>query len=97
MQVAAAAELLGVNSSCSAEELKRAYHTASLHYHPDKNSGNADSTAKFQEVAQAYQLLTRFRQTGRAEETDEMICSAPGPSGFDPMELFKNVSATFKI
>lgn len=52
-------DLLGVSPSCSASELKRAYHKASLANHPDKNPDDAEAASvRFQEISAAYEVLS---------------------------------------
>ena len=47
---------LGVAPAATPVELKRAYFRLSRTLHPDKNPDDPDATAKFQRVAQAYQV-----------------------------------------
>lgn len=51
-------EILEVDSSVSAEELKRSYRRLARQYHPDANPGNADAEAQFKEISQAYEILS---------------------------------------
>lgn len=51
-------EVLGVEKSTSADEIKKAYRKQALKYHPDRNPGDAEAEAKFKEVNEAYQVLS---------------------------------------
>jgi molecular chaperone DnaJ len=50
-------EILGVNKSSSADEIKKAYRKKAMQYHPDKNPGDKTAEAKFKEAAEAYEVL----------------------------------------
>jgi len=50
-------EVLGVERDASAEDIKRAYRRLAMKYHPDRNSGDAESEAKFKEASEAYEVL----------------------------------------
>lgn len=51
-------EVLGIERSADAEEIKRAYRRLALKYHPDRNPGDAEAEAKFKEAAAAYEVLS---------------------------------------
>ena len=51
-------EVLGVNKSASADEIKRAYRRMAIKYHPDKNPDNKEAEARFKECAEAYEVLS---------------------------------------
>lgn len=50
-------EILGVDRSCSQEEIEKAYRKKALEYHPDRNPGDASAHQKFIEVQEAYDIL----------------------------------------
>ena len=50
-------EVLGVSETASQEDIKKAYRKLSLQYHPDRNSNSAESTAKFQSISAAYDII----------------------------------------
>ena len=49
-------KVLEVDRSASKQEIKKAFRKMALKYHPDKNPGE-DTTKKFREVAEAYEVL----------------------------------------
>src|SRR3989344_4149035 len=48
-------EILGVNKSANADEIKRAFRKKAHEFHPDKQGGNHE---KFKEANEAYQVLS---------------------------------------
>ncbi len=52
---------LGVNSSATAEEIRRAYRVLARRYHPDLNPGKSTED-KFKEIAEAYGVLSDPKQ-----------------------------------
>jgi molecular chaperone DnaJ len=62
-------EVLGVDKSASADEIKKAFRRLAVQYHPDKDGGNEE---KFKEVNEAYEVLKdpdkrkRYDQFGHA-------------------------------
>ena len=64
-------EVLGVERTASAEEIKRAYREC-VQYHPDRNPDDPEALEKFREASRAYEILhvaetrARYDQFGHA-------------------------------
>lgn len=50
-------ETLGVKKGANADELKKAYRTLAMKYHPDQNKDNHEAEEKFKEISEAYDIL----------------------------------------
>jgi DnaJ-class molecular chaperone len=50
-------KILGVKKNAKPAEIKKAYRSLSLKYHPDKNPSE-DASSKFSEIASAYDVLS---------------------------------------
>ena len=51
-------EVLGLNKSATADEIKKSYRKLCKLYHPDKNNGSKEAEDKFKEVSEAYEVLS---------------------------------------
>ncbi len=67
-------EMLGVNKNASSSEIKKAYRTLAIRYHPDRNLGNKAAEEKFKDINEAYEVLSD--QTRRVQY-DESISRRP--------------------
>ncbi len=77
-------EILGVNKSASAEEIKKAYRKVAIQFHPDKNPGDASAEEKFKEAAEAYEVL---RDPDKRAQYDRFGHARPGRGGFQGHEM----------
>ena len=50
-------EVLGIAREASEEEIKKAYRSLAMQYHPDRNPDNPEAEQKFKEAAEAYEIL----------------------------------------
>lgn len=50
-------DILGVSKTSKPEDIKRAYRSLSLKYHPDRNPSDKDAKFKFQKINEAYETL----------------------------------------
>ncbi|MFY0665482.1 MAG: molecular chaperone DnaJ [Natronospirillum sp.] len=70
-------EVLGVDRQADAKEIKKAYRRLAMKYHPDRNSDDPDSDAKFKEASEAYEVLS--------DEDKRHIYDQRGHAGLDGM------------
>lgn len=49
---------LGLFANATQEEIKKAYYELSKEFHPDRNVGQTDQTAKFRSITEAYEILS---------------------------------------
>ena len=80
-------EVLGVQKSATAEEIKKAYRKAAMKYHPDRNPGDKTAEEKFKECGEAYEVLSddskrqRYDQFGFAGVDPNYGAGGNGPYG----------------
>jgi len=77
-------EVLGINRSATADELKKAYRKKAMKYHPDRNAGDKDAETKFKEVSEAYEVLSDQKKRQQYDQFGhDGLKSSFGPGGFD--------------
>jgi len=88
-------EVLEVERTVSAEEIKKAYRKLAIKYHPDKNPGDKAAEEKFKELGEAYEALAdpqkraAYDQHGHAA-FDPRARAGGGRGGFhDPNDIFR--------
>ena len=74
-------DALGISSSASQDDIKRAYKKMALKHHPDKNKDNPGAAEKFKEVSQAYEILSdpEKRKTYDQYGLDFILRGGPAP------------------
>ena len=76
-------EVLGVEKTASADEIKKAYRQKAIQYHPDRNPGDKEAEEKFKEAAEAYEVLSNPDKRARYDQFGfgGVDGSAAGPGG----------------
>ncbi|GLB05864.1 DnaJ-like protein [Aspergillus tubingensis] len=80
-------DALGVPPTATELEIKKAYRKLAIIHHPDKNPGDETAHARFQEIGEAYQVLSdeelrkRYDKFGKED-------AVPGGGFEDPSEFF---------
>jgi len=72
---------LGVSSSASAEDVKRAYRKLARELHPDANPGDAKAESRFKAVSEAYGVLSDPDKRAQYDEARRLF---GGGGGFRP-------------
>src|SRR6188474_3908060 len=50
-------ELLGVNRTASADDLKKAFRKLAMQHHPDRNKDDKEAETRFKNINHAYDIL----------------------------------------
>lgn len=84
--------ILGVSKDASEHEIKRSFRKLAIKMHPDKNVNDADATKKFQDLREAFEVLSdpkkrKLYDEGGEEKLKKMTSGSQG-SGMDPFESF---------
>jgi curved DNA-binding protein len=77
-------QILGVERSASADDVRKAYRKLALQYHPDRNPGDKQAEERFKDINEAYQVLSdsekraRYDQLGSAYSNWQQGGGRPG-------------------
>ncbi|MDZ7724531.1 MAG: DnaJ domain-containing protein [candidate division KSB1 bacterium] len=92
-------EILGVQRDASANEIKKAYRSLAMKYHPDKNPGNKEAEENFKKVGEAYSVLSDPQKRAQYDRFGKAGAGQRPGGGFggfgqdfsDPFDLFREV------
>ncbi|KPL08436.1 molecular chaperone DnaJ [bacterium SM23_57] len=79
-------DILGLQRGASESDVKKAYRSLAMKYHPDKNPGDREAEEKFKEIGQAYEVLKDPQKRARYDRfghEDSRGGFDAGFSGFD--------------
>ncbi|TFK49514.1 DnaJ-domain-containing protein [Heliocybe sulcata] len=76
-------KLLGVSKDASDEDIKRAYKKMALKFHPDRNAGSEEASKKFQQISEAFEVLSDSNKRAVYDQFGEegLKGGGPPPSG----------------
>ena len=88
-------EVLGVDKNATEDQIKKAYRTIAIKYHPDRNPGNKEAEEKFKEAAEAYDVL---HDQQKRQQYDTFGFNGPGAGGgFDGFGTSMNMDDIFSM
>ena len=82
-------EVLGISKNASKDEIKKAFRTLAMKYHPDRNKA-ADAEERFKEINEAYEVLSddQKRKTYDAFGHDGLNSQGFNADNINPFDIF---------
>ena len=92
-------EILGVNKTASADEIKKSYRKVAMQYHPDRNPGDKSAEEKFKEAAEAYEILSDQDKRAQYDRYGHAAVGGNGrggyPGGMNMEDIFSQFGDIF--
>jgi chaperone protein DnaJ len=79
---------LGVKTTASEPEIKKAYYKGAQQFHPDKNPDNPEAAEKFKEINEAYEVLSDKDKRDMYDRFGKEGLQAGGFQAHDPFDIF---------
>jgi molecular chaperone DnaJ len=92
-------EVLGVARTATDTEIKRAYRTLAIKYHPDKNPDDHTAEEKFKEAAEAYSVLSDAQKRNSYDRFGHAGVGSGAGAGFGGAQGagFSNIEDIFDL
>ncbi len=74
-------QILGVERNATAADIKKAYRSLAIKYHPDKNPGDKAAEEKFKEVSTAYEVLSDPQKRSQYDQFGHEAYTSAGAGG----------------
>ncbi|OQS00924.1 hypothetical protein ACHHYP_02149 [Achlya hypogyna] len=93
-------KILGVPRDASGQTIKKAYRKKALEWHPDKHADRGEEASeeankKFQEVAEAYEILSNEEKRARYDRGEDVTDNAQQQQQHNPFQHFHQGGHTF--
>jgi molecular chaperone DnaJ len=88
-------EVLEVERTATPDVLKKAYRTAALKFHPDRNPGNAAAEESFKEASEAYQVLSDEQKRAAYDRYGHAGLENQGFGGGNAADIFSQFRDIF--
>lgn len=88
--------VLGVSRNAQKTDLKKAYRTLAMKYHPDQNPNDKVAEGKFKEASEAYEVLGDEKKRQQYDQFGTVGDGTGGGSGFSNVhDIFENFGDIF--
>jgi DnaJ-class molecular chaperone len=87
-------QTLGVSRNATEEEIKKAYRSLALEYHPDRNPNDLSAEEKFKEISEAYGVLIDKNKRNQYDQIRDSGFGRAYPGsdfGYTQEDIFKDV------
>ncbi len=87
-------EVLGISKNASEGDMKKAYRRLAMKFHPDRNSGDAETEQKFKEAKEAYEVLSNAQKRAAYDQfghagVNQSVGGGAGGAGFG--DIFEDI------